>query len=146
MLSIPVCIDVRPARSCDLQAPQQAPALVAAELALKFVWETENEVAATNSHDLLKLFNSLLDDPKEKIRTEYLKRAKPPKEGWETADKVFETCKDAFVHWRYLGEGDQLPDYKMQATYLKHATLSVVQVCCDARLQEVRSHEAQSHP
>ena len=101
----------------------------AAELALKFVWERENPCKpACGIHDLQKLFNCLSDDLKNKIRSEYVKRAGSPKEEeWKTADQVFTTCKDAFEDWRYIVEEGQLPTkYEMRVTYLKHATLSVV--------------------
>ena len=74
------------------------------------------------------LFNELSEDLKAKIRTEYLQRALPCEPGWETADEVFKICRDAFVDWRYVVEEGGFKDYVMHATYLNHATLSVIQV------------------
>ena len=42
---------------------------LAAELALKFVWETENQGGAAGGHDLLDCFDSLSDDIKGKLGT-----------------------------------------------------------------------------
>lgn len=103
---------------------------LATELALKFVWETENQgKEATNSHDLLQLFECLSDDLKETIRNEYRRRVTNPLEKrWESADNTFKTCRHAFVDWRYIVEEGKYPSYVMRATYLKEATLSVIDV------------------
>ena len=102
---------------------------LAAELALKFAWETENQGEATGSHDLLKWFDCLSYNLKEKIRSEYQRRVtNPPQKELETARQVFKICRDAFVDWRYIVEEGNYPNYIMRATYLKEATLSVIHV------------------
>ena len=102
---------------------------LAAELALKFVWETENKCGAPAGHDLQRCFGCLSDDYKEKIRGEYRRRFTNPLEReWETVDQVFQICRDAFEDWRYIVEDGSYPNYIMRATYLKEATLSVIEV------------------
>ena len=102
---------------------------LAAELALKFAWETENQGGALDGHELLKLFDRLSDNLKQNIGREYQRRVTDPSdEGWETAGQVFETCSNAFVDWRYIVEERKYPNYIMRATYLKEATLSVIHV------------------
>ena len=102
---------------------------LAAELALKFVWETENQGGAAGGHDLLDCFDSLSDDIKGKVRNEYKRRVTNPLgEEWGAVDQVFKICRDAFVDWRYIVEEGKYPSYIMRATYLKEATLSVIDV------------------
>ena len=102
---------------------------LAAELALKWLWERDNHPSSSKScHDLLILFDELSEDLKGKIRAAYLQRACPCEPGWESADKVFKICKNAFVDWRYVVEEGGFKDYVMHATYLHHATRSVLQV------------------
>ena len=103
---------------------------LAAELALKFAWETEHEdKAAPGGHDLLECFDRLSDDLKEKTRIEYRKRVTSPlNKDWETVDQVFTICCEAFEDWRYIVEEGSYPNYIMRATYLIHATQSVIDV------------------
>ena len=102
---------------------------LAAELALKCLWETENAGGAPVGHDLLKCFNRLLDHHKDDIRRNYEKRVTDPyEEEWGTVDQLFEICRNAFVDWRYIVEEGNYPNYIMRATYLKEATLSVIDV------------------
>ena len=100
---------------------------LAAELALKFAWEAENQRPADNEHDLRKLFDRLPDHVKQQARDAYRRRVPTPYEpDWETADQVFEICRNAFVSWRYIVEENSYPNYIMRATYLKDATLCVI--------------------
>ncbi len=101
---------------------------LAAELALKWLWEQENKVPAKNVHALFDWFNWLSPQLKQAVRDEYRNQVGAPKEGWETVDKVFETCDMAIEQWRYIFEKNSFPNYVIQATYLKHATLSVLKV------------------
>ena len=102
---------------------------LAAELALKYLWEAENAGGAPVGHDLLKCFNRLLDHHKDEIRRNYERRVTDPsEEEWRTVDQLFEICRDAFVDWRYIVEEGNYPNYIMRATYLKKATLSVIDV------------------
>ena len=102
---------------------------LAAELALKWLWEWDNHPRSSKSrHDLLILFNELLEDLNEKVRAAYLQRACPYEPRWESADEVFKICRNAFVDWRYVVEEGGFKDYVMHATYLNHATRSVLQV------------------
>ena len=102
---------------------------LAAELALKWLWEWDNHPRSSKGcHDLLILFNELSEDLKEKVRAAYLQRACPSEPGWESADEVFNICRNAFVDWRYVVEEGGFKDYVMHATYLNHATRSVLQI------------------
>ena len=104
---------------------------LAAELALKFAWEKEHpgKGPAPGRHDLVKCFAQLSDTLKEKIRSEYRGRVTNPSgKEWETPDRVFRTCRKAFEGWRYIVEEGNYPNYIMRATYLKEATLSVIDV------------------
>ena len=123
--------NLKPVQIQDLGKYQGRVVLVAlaAELALKFAWETENKGGAPGVHDLWKCFDRLSDDYKERIRSEYKRRVTNlPEKGWETVDQVFKTCCDAFVDWRYIVEEGNYPNYIMRATYLKEAALSVIHV------------------
>ena len=123
--------DLNPKQLQELGMYQGRVVLVAlaAELALKYVWEMENEDGAAAGHDLLKCFDRLSDDNRYSIRSRYKRRVTDPlgKE-WETVDQVFKTCRGAFEGWRYIVEEGSYPDYIMRATYLKEATLSVIDV------------------
>ena len=100
---------------------------LAAELALKFAWEAEHPGKTTGTnHDLQRWFQKLSCTLRKKVSGEYCKRAFPPMDGWRTASQAFKNCKDSSVGWRYIVEEGQGTQDKMQATYLKHATLSVV--------------------
>ena len=102
---------------------------LAAELALKWLWERDNQPSSSKcGHNLLMLFNELSEDLKCKIRAAYVLLACPCEPGWESADKVFKICQNSFVDWRYVVEEGGFKDYVMHATYLNHATLSVLQV------------------
>ena len=102
---------------------------LAAELALKWLWERDNHPCSAKScHDLVILFNELSEDLKGKIKAGYLRRALPCEPGWESADRVFNICSKAFVEWRYIVEEGGFKDYIMHVTYLNHATRSVLQV------------------
>ena len=102
---------------------------LAAELALKFAWETENMGGARIGHTLDELFGRLSNDLQDRIRIEYRRRVRDPHEpDWETVDQAFKKCRDAFENWRYIVEEGKYPKYIMRATYLKEATLSVVHV------------------
>ena len=108
---------------------------LSAELALKYLWEMENSGGAPVGHDLRKCFNCLLDHHKDEIRRNYEKRVPDPlEEDWRTVDQLFEICRDAFVDWRYIVEEGNYPNYIMRATYLKEATLSVIDVAEASRV------------
>ena len=116
---------------------------LAAELALKFAWETENSSkgAAPGRHNLKELFCQLKGVRKEKIRVEYDKRFKTLQTQaefsdtheleWKTVDQVFRNCRNAFDGWRYVVEKGKLPTYIMRATFLSEATWSVIESASD---------------
>ena len=102
--------------------------VLAVELALKFLYEKDKSKPAHKSHKVNVLFNDLSPCLREQITEKYCTLANTPPEGWETPKRVFEHCKNASVKWRYLVEENNFPDYAMQATYLKYATRSVLEV------------------
>ena len=102
--------------------------VLAAELALKFLWEQDKGKPAKTDHNVHQLFHGLSNPLQVEIQSEYFERAKSPPTGWETPERIFEFCKSASVQWRYLVEKRNFPKYVMQAEYLKYATLSVLQV------------------
>ena len=102
---------------------------LAAELALKFLWETENKGGAPSGHDLQRCFELLSDDYQKSIRSAYKRRVPHPLgTEWKTVDQVFQLCSDAFEDWRYIVEEGSYPNYIMRATHLRDATLSVLDV------------------
>ena len=102
---------------------------LAAELALKFLWETESKSGAPFGHDLHQCFELLSDDYQNSIRSAYRRRVTNPMgREWETADQVFQICRDAFEDWWYIVEEGSYPNYIMRATHLRDATLSVLDV------------------
>ena len=102
---------------------------LAAELALKSLWETENKSGAPRGHDLQRCFELLSDDYQKGIRSAYRRRVTNPlSQEWETIDQIFQICCDAFEDWRYIVEEGTYPNYIMRATHLRDATLSVLDV------------------
>ena len=102
---------------------------LAAELALKFLWETENKGGAPPGHNLQRCFELLTDDYQKSIRSAYRRRVMNPLgREWKTIDQVFQICSDAFEDWRYIVEEGSYPNYIMRATHLRDATLSVLDV------------------
>ena len=122
--------EMSPAERRELGIYQARVVLVvlAAELALKFLWELEKGKPAGNQHDLDALFKGLSCPLRVQLQDEYWKQANSPPCGWETLRQVFERCKDASIQWRYLVEKPNFPRYDMHATYLKYAALTVLQV------------------
>lgn len=102
--------------------------VLAVELALKFLYQKDKSKAARPNHKIDELFNDLSACLQEQITDKYCKLANPPPERWENPKQIFELCKEASVKWRYLVEENNFPDYAMHATYLKYATLSVLEV------------------
>ena len=102
--------------------------VLAVELALKFLYEKDKSKPAGQNHRVDELFNELSPCLQKQITDKYCTLANTPPEGWETPKQIFELCKKASMKWRYLVEEDNFPDYAMQATYLKYATISVLQV------------------
>ena len=92
-------------------------AALAAELALKWLWEQENQPKSfpSTTHDLLSVFGKLKPGSKETIEAEYLKRV-DPQSCWGSAEYVFKIYKDAFVDWRYVVEEGWVNDYVMYGT------------------------------
>ncbi len=108
---------------------------MAAELVLKFLYEQRGDrKPAPQHHDLHKLYGGLTGSDQHAVEFIYQRllreRDYPPSEDWcERAYSVFEQCKNAFVDWRYIGEGKGVPySFEMRATYLSLAVRSVLEV------------------
>ena len=125
------CLTHEERRELGLYQSRVVLVVLAAELALKFLWNyipEGNNRPSEKNHELASWFNRLPPCVRVEIRAKYCKRSDSPPVGWETPDKVFTLCKGASVQWRYLVEESNFPDYVMHATYLIDATLSVLQV------------------
>ena len=102
----------------------------AAELALKFAFESENPgLSAPATHRLDRLFNKLTLARKRSIEADYLRRTRqhqyPPLRGWQTAEKVFNSGKNYPVLFRYLTEEGQA-SFDVQPQFLREAVCSVL--------------------
>ncbi len=105
--------------------------VLAAELALKYLWEQlprNHGKSAGNGHNLHELFEKLPKCVRAEIENRFKEWEHSMNQGWETADKVFETCKNASVQWRYLVEEGNYPNYTMRATTLQCLTRIVLDV------------------
>ena len=120
--------------------------VLAAELALKFLWEQDKGKPAKPNHNVHQLFHGLSNSLQVEIQSEYCERAKSPPNGWETPERIFESCKNASVQWRYLVEKRNFPKYVMQAEYLKYATLSVLQLGKRFAQGKLGAMDSKSHP
>jgi hypothetical protein len=82
---------------------------LAMELALKawFVFDYDNPEPA-KSHDLIKLFEGLKPESREKLDTEFKASVAPYHPNWAYIDysirHILHQHKDAFLDWRYLHE------------------------------------------
>ncbi len=102
--------------------------VLAAELALKLLWEQDKGKPASKHHGIDQLFDELCGPLQAQIHSKYCEQAQSPPGGWETPGQIFKLLKNASVQWRYLVEKSNFPNYVMQAKFLKHATLAVLQV------------------
>ena len=102
----------------------------AAELALKWAFETENsDKVAASTHRLDSLFNSLSNVKKRDIEDDYARRIQQhrglPIQGWRTAEGVFSSGRDYPVLFRYLTEGPS--SFEVQPQFLREAVCSVLE-------------------
>ena len=102
----------------------------AAELALKYAYESENlNVSAPARHELDFLYSKLSQDKKVKTEEVYKARVQQqeasPGEGWKTAEQAFQSGKDYPVLFRYLTE-EGASGSSMEPIFLREAVCSVL--------------------
>ena len=103
---------------------------LAAELALKYLWEDENPgQSAPGTHELHNLFRSISSQRRDEIESDYQVRLQRhdnmPASGWQTVDEVFQKTNDYFEHWRYVSEeGASIP--YTEPRFLREAVCSVL--------------------
>ena len=118
------------AYSLGITQGAQVLAGLAAELALKYVWEDENSgQSAAGTHKLHNLFRSISRTRRDEMDADYKVRlqrhANKPPSGWQTLDDVFRTTNDYFESWRYVSEeGAHIP--YVEPRFLREAVCSVL--------------------
>ena len=125
------CLPHEERRELGLYQSRVVLVVLAAELALKFLWNYIPEDVnrpSERKHELSLWFNRLPPCVRSKIVAEYCELSDSPPVGWETPERVFMSCKGASVQWRYLVEEGNIPNYVMYATHVKDATLSILAV------------------
>ena len=123
-------VDISGGYSIGITQSAQVIAGLAAELALKYVYEIENPNAiASQTHKLYdKLYSKLSAKRRDNVEADYAVRIQRhqsgPDEGWKTAKQVFQSANDYFEKWRYATEEDAVITYS-QAIFLREAICSV---------------------
>lgn len=123
-------IDVSAGYSLGIMQSAQVLAGLAAELVLKYAFESENpKLVAPSSHHLHDLYCRLSQKKRTSVESDYAKRIKrhtdTPPVGWRKAKQVFQSADNYFVDWRYLSEeGNNLSD--AQPIFLREAVCSVI--------------------
>ena len=125
-------VELPDAYSIGITLSAQILAGQAAELALKYAYESEHPNAnkgAPGGHDLDVLFKQLSQDRKIKIEQDYAVRIRrhtsPPTEGWETVEEAFRSGRNYPVLFRYATEEGQEFHY-MEPIFLREAICSVL--------------------
>lgn len=124
-------VDISGGYSIGITQSAQVIAGLAAELALKYVYEIENPNAiAPQTHKLYdKLYRKLSAKRRDNVEADYAVRIQRhqagPDEGWKTAKQVFQSANDYFEKWRYATEEDVAIAYS-QPIFLREAICSVL--------------------
>ena len=124
-------IDISGGYSIGMMQSAQVIAGLAAELALKYAYETENPTAvAPKTHKLYdKLYSKLSANRRDSVEADYAVRIQrhqfEPEQGWKTAEQVFQSANDYFERWRYATEEDTVITYS-QPVFLREAICSVL--------------------
>ncbi len=124
-------IDISGGISIGMTQSAQVIAGLAAELALKYVYEIENPTAvAPQTHKLYdKLYNKLPTNRRDNVEADYAVRIQrhqsEPEKCWKTAQQVFKSANDYFEKWRYATEEDTVITYS-QPIFLREAICSVL--------------------
>ena len=123
-------IDVSAGHSLGMTQSAQVLAGLAAELALKYAFESEHpKSVAPSSHHLHDLYCKLSENKRTSVESDYAKRIKlhtdKPPVGWRTTKQVFQSADNYFVDWRYLSEeGSTLSNAR--PIFLREAVCSVM--------------------
>ena len=126
-------IDISGGISIGITQSAQVIAGLAAELALKYVYEIENPTAvAPQTHKLYdKLYSKLSTNRRDSVEADYAVRIQrhqfEPEQGWKTAEQVFQSANDYFERWRYATEEDTANAYS-QPVFLREAICSVLKI------------------
>ena len=123
-------VDVTGGHSIGITLSAQILAGQAAELALKYAYETENPgVSAPRGHKLEALYERLTKNRKARTEEDYVVRLKQhdslPGKGWKTVEQVFRSGKNYPVIFRYATEEGQEFSY-MEPIFLREAVCSVL--------------------
>ena len=101
----------------------------AAELALKYAYESENpNQSAEKTHRLDILYYKLSQEKKDRIEADFAKRhgqVSEPGDGWKTAEEVFHSGKDYPVLFRYATE-EGCPNFHVKPIFFRDAVCSVM--------------------
>ena len=124
-------VDISGGYSIGITQSAQVLAGLAAELALKYAYETDNpDVVTPPTHKLYdKLYSKLSTNRRNNVEADYAVRTQrhhfEHDEGWKTAKQVFQSANDYFEKWRYVTEEDIVIAYS-QPVFLREAICSVV--------------------
>ena len=123
-------IDISGGYSIGMIQSAQVLAGLAAELALKYVYEIEYpDAVAPQTHKLYDdLYSKLPVKRRNKIEADYAVRIQQhkrlPDEGWKTSEQAFQSANNYFLDWRYVAEGNDIP--YAQPVFLREAICSVL--------------------
>ncbi len=124
-------IDISGGYSIGMIQSAQVLAGLAAELALKYVYEIEHpDAVAPQTHKLYDdLYSKLSVNRRDEIEDDYAVRIQRherlPDEGWKTSEQAFRSANNYFPDWRYVAEeGNAIP--YAQPVFLREAICSVL--------------------
>ena len=122
-------VDISGGYSIGISQSAQVLAGLAAELALKYAYETDHPACvAPSTHKLYELYSKLSVNRRQEIEADYQVRIQrhqsDPDEGWKTAKQVFQSANDYFEKWRYATEEDTAIPCS-QPVFLREAVCSV---------------------
>ena len=129
------CIDISGGYSLGIMQSAQVLVGLAAELSLKYAFESEHpNTVAPSSHKLHSLYCGLSKEKRTAIESDYSERIKGRKDnppvGWRKAKQVFQASDNYFVDWRYLSEegrnvSDAFPIWLREAVCSVLASLDI---------------------
>ena len=129
-------VDISGGYSIGMTQSAQVIAGLAAELALKYAYETEHPTdVASPTHKLYdELYSKLSETRRGNVEADYAVRIQRhqsnPDEGWKTAKQVFQSANDYFEKWRYATEEDIVIPYS-KPVFLREAIFSVLKTLDD---------------
>ena len=123
--------DISGGYSIGMIQSAQVLAGLAAELALKYVYEIEHpDAVAPQTHKLYDdLYSKLSVNRRDEIEADYAVRIQRherlPDEGWKTSEQAFQSANNYFLDWRYMAEEGNVIPYA-QPVFLREAICSVL--------------------